>query len=69
LPAFPIFGGSSCLILLLLLLLLPGTTNGFTNPQTQNLMMTMLLVSAPIILVMGVLSAFVATGNQAQLMW
>jgi hypothetical protein len=37
--------------------------------QTQNLMMTMLLVSAPIILVMGVLSAFVANANQAQLMW
>jgi hypothetical protein len=55
--------------LLLLLLLLPHTTIGICTPQTQNLMMTMLLVSAPIILVMGVLSAFVATGNQAQLMW
>lgn len=32
-------------------------------------MMSMLLVSAPIILVMGVISAFVANANQAQLMW
>lgn len=45
------------------------TSHALATRKTQNLMMTMLLVSAPIILVMGVLSAFVATGNQAQLMW
>eukprot|EP00878_Enallax_costatus_P016032 GHUV01016808.1.p1 GENE.GHUV01016808.1~~GHUV01016808.1.p1 ORF type:complete len:222 (+),score=60.16 GHUV01016808.1:184-849(+) len=45
------------------------TSHALANRKTQNMMMTMLLVSAPIILVMGVLSAWVTTGNQAQLMW
>ncbi|KAF8054899.1 APY5 [Scenedesmus sp. PABB004] len=45
------------------------TSHALATRKTQNMMMTMLLLSAPIILVLGVISAFVLSGNQAQLMW